>query len=122
MNNNFVRIDDMRFVGDGTDLDLTGTMDLNARRVAGLARGSANLGILQGFYRNIRSSGNAQLTAQVSGSLDAPIVRLGGADVPIPYNPKLERAAVPQEDDIVDAVQRLMRARDARNATKRGSD
>jgi hypothetical protein len=80
MNNNFVRIDDMRFVGDGTELDLTGTMDLNARRVAGLARGSANLGILQGFYRNIRSSGNAQLTAQVSGSLDAPIV-LGRATI-----------------------------------------
>ena len=55
-------------------------MDLNARRVAGLARGTANLGILQGFYRNIRSSGNAQLTAQVSGSLDAPII-LGRATI-----------------------------------------
>ena len=80
MNNNVVRIDDMRFVGDGTELDVTGTMDLNARRVAGLARGTANLGILQGFYRNIRSSGTAQLTAQVSGSLDAPII-LGRATI-----------------------------------------
>ena len=80
MSNNFVRIDDMRFVGDGTELDVTGTMDLNARRVAGLARGSANLGILQGLYRDIRSSGNAQLTAQVSGSLDAPII-LGRATI-----------------------------------------
>ena len=74
MNNNVVRIDDMRFVGDGTELDVAGTMDMNARRVAGLARGSANLGILQGFYRNIRSSGSAELTAQVSGSLDAPVI------------------------------------------------
>jgi hypothetical protein len=80
MNNNVARIDDMRFVGDGTELDVSGTMDLNARRVAGLARGTANLGILQGFYRNIRSSGNAQLTAQVSGSLDAPII-LGRATI-----------------------------------------
>ena len=80
MHNNVVRIDDMRFVGDGTELDVTGTIDLNARRVAGLARGTANLGILQGFYRNIRSSGNAQLTAQVSGSLDAPII-LGRATI-----------------------------------------
>lgn len=80
MHNNVVRIDDMRFVGDGTELDVTGTMDLNARRVAGMARGRANLGILQGFYRNIRSSGNAQLTAQVSGSLDAPII-LGRATI-----------------------------------------
>jgi 2-oxoisovalerate dehydrogenase E1 component len=39
--------------------------------------------------------------------LEAPIVRLGGADVPIPYNPKLERAAVPQTADIVSAARRL---------------
>ena len=41
--------------------------------------------------------------------LDAPIIRLGGKDVPIPYNPELERAAVPQEADIVDVCRRLMR-------------
>ena len=80
LNNNNVRIDDMRFVGDGTELDVSGTADLNARRIAGLARGNANLGILQGFYRNIRSSGSAELTAQVSGSLDAPVI-LGQARI-----------------------------------------
>jgi pyruvate/2-oxoglutarate/acetoin dehydrogenase E1 component len=41
--------------------------------------------------------------------LEAPIVRLGGADVPIPYNPRLERAAVPQTEDIVLAARRLAR-------------
>ncbi|MEZ4768552.1 MAG: transketolase C-terminal domain-containing protein [Caldilineales bacterium] len=41
--------------------------------------------------------------------LEAPIVRLGGADVPIPYSPKLERAAVPQTDDIVTAARQLVR-------------
>jgi hypothetical protein len=80
MSNNVARIDDMRFIGDGTELDVTGILDMNARRVAGLARGRANLGILQGFYRNIRSSGNAELTAQVSGSLDAPVI-LGRASI-----------------------------------------
>jgi len=39
--------------------------------------------------------------------LDAPIVRLGGEDVPIPYNRTLERAAVPQVEDIVDAARKL---------------
>jgi pyruvate/2-oxoglutarate/acetoin dehydrogenase E1 component len=29
--------------------------------------------------------------------------------VPIPYSPKLERAAVPQTDDIVEASRRLAR-------------
>jgi 2-oxoisovalerate dehydrogenase E1 component len=41
--------------------------------------------------------------------LEAPIVRLGGADVPIPYHPRLERAAVPQVEDIVEAARRLAR-------------
>lgn len=41
--------------------------------------------------------------------LDAPILRLGGAEAPLPYNPELERAAAPQEDDIVAAARRLAR-------------
>ncbi len=32
--------------------------------------------------------------------LDAPMRRLAGADVPIPYNRDLERASIPQEEDI----------------------
>jgi pyruvate dehydrogenase E1 component beta subunit len=39
--------------------------------------------------------------------LDAPIRRLGGLDVPIPYNRNLERAAVPQVEDIVAAARAL---------------
>jgi pyruvate dehydrogenase E1 component beta subunit len=34
--------------------------------------------------------------------LDAPILRLGGAEVPMPYNQSLEKAAIPSADDIVD--------------------
>jgi 2-oxoisovalerate dehydrogenase E1 component len=41
--------------------------------------------------------------------LEAPIVRLGGADVPIPYNPTLEKAAIPQVDDIVATARKLAR-------------
>ena len=36
--------------------------------------------------------------------LDAPIKRLGGLAVPIPYNPTLEKAATPQVPDIIAAV------------------
>jgi pyruvate/2-oxoglutarate/acetoin dehydrogenase E1 component len=35
------------------------------------------------------------------GYLDAPIVRLAGKDIPIPYNRNLEKYAVPQVEDIV---------------------
>jgi acetoin:2,6-dichlorophenolindophenol oxidoreductase subunit beta len=39
--------------------------------------------------------------------LDAPIRRLAGRDIPIPYNRILERAAVPQVEDIVAAAREL---------------
>jgi pyruvate dehydrogenase E1 component beta subunit len=39
--------------------------------------------------------------------LDAPIRRLAGRDVPIPYNRTLERSAVPQVEDIVAAARAL---------------
>lgn len=40
--------------------------------------------------------------------LTAPIVRLGGLDVPIPFNQELESAAVPQRNDFVHSVYRLL--------------
>lgn len=39
--------------------------------------------------------------------LDAPVRRLGGRDIPIPYNRTLERATVPQVEDIVTAAREL---------------
>lgn len=43
--------------------------------------------------------------------LDAPIKRLGGKEVPIPYNPNLEKAAIPQVPDIVAAVKETVKNR-----------
>lgn len=40
--------------------------------------------------------------------LDAPIKRLAGKDVPIPYNRILEKAAVPQVEDIIAAARDLV--------------
>jgi len=40
--------------------------------------------------------------------LDVPIKRLAGKNIPIPYSPGLERRAVPQEDDIVEAAKKLL--------------
>jgi len=41
--------------------------------------------------------------------LDAPIVRLAGRDIPIPYNRTLEAHTVPQVEDIVEQARRLAR-------------
>ena len=45
--------------------------------------------------------------------LDAPIMRLGGAEVPIPYNPVLEKRATPQEEDIYQAAHKLLQRKPA---------
>ncbi|MBU8657568.1 alpha-ketoacid dehydrogenase subunit beta [Bacillus pumilus] len=43
--------------------------------------------------------------------LDAPIKRLGGLAVPIPYNPTLEKAVIPQVPDIIEAAKELARSK-----------
>ena len=40
--------------------------------------------------------------------LEAPVRRLAGMDVPIPYNRELERGVVPQEEDIMEAVREIV--------------
>ena len=67
-------------------------------------------------YEGTRQLGiGAEVSALIAESaafdrLDAPIIRLGGADCPLPYNPQLEKAAVPQVDDIVAAALRSVRS------------
>ena len=64
-------------------------------------------------YEGVKAYGvGAEISAGVVeseafGYLDAPVLRLGGADTPIPYSPVLERAAVPQVEDIVAAARGL---------------
>ena len=52
----------------------TGMIDLHDERIAMRATGDANLGILQGFVPNIRSSGRASLQATLEGPMRDPIV------------------------------------------------
>jgi len=73
LNQNTVDVKRFRLVGEGTALELSGIVGLHDNRIALDASGDANLGILQGFYREIRSSGNASLHAQVRGPLDNPV-------------------------------------------------
>jgi autotransporter translocation and assembly factor TamB len=74
LNQHVVHSDRIRLVGQGTQLDVSGDIGLHDRRIAVRATGSANLGILQGFFRDVRSSGQAELQATLQGALDAPLV------------------------------------------------
>lgn len=68
-------------------------------------------------YEGVKTLGvGAEVSAMIAESeafdfLDAPIVRLGGAETPIPYNPELEKATVPQVPDIEKAARDLVRGR-----------
>ena len=53
----------------------------------------------------------ARINALGCDYLDAPILRLGGAESPIPYNPELEKAAVPQVPGIIEGLRNLVRGR-----------
>jgi pyruvate/2-oxoglutarate/acetoin dehydrogenase E1 component len=41
--------------------------------------------------------------------LDAPIVRVAGPNIPIPFSPPLEAFATPDADDVVAAVHRVLK-------------
>jgi acetoin:2,6-dichlorophenolindophenol oxidoreductase subunit beta len=73
-------------------------------------------GRLMVVYEGVKAFGvGAEISAMVAESdtfdyLDAPILRLGAADAPVPYNPDLERASVPQVDTIIAAARHLAKS------------
>jgi len=40
--------------------------------------------------------------------LDAPVERVAGVDVPMPYAVNLEKLALPQKENIINAVKRIV--------------
>jgi pyruvate dehydrogenase E1 component beta subunit len=104
-----------RLAGENIDaevIDLRSLRPIDLATIAASVRKTHRLLIV---YEGVKIMGiGAEISAMIAESdafdfLDAPIARLGGADVPLPYNPVLEKAAVPQEDDIVAAARRLVR-------------
>lgn len=51
---------------------------------------------------------SAVITEQAFDDLDAPVARVCAANTPIPFGPAAERAAIPQREDIVRAVERVL--------------
>jgi 2-oxoisovalerate dehydrogenase E1 component len=51
----------------------------------------------------------AIIAAEAFERLDAPVLRVAAKDSPVPYAPSLEHAMLPQEHDIVEALEKLAR-------------
>jgi pyruvate dehydrogenase E1 component beta subunit len=99
----------------GIDVEVVDPRTLKPLDETTIVRSVAKTSRLVIVHEAARTGGfGGEVAAVVAGSdafdrLDAPIVRLGGLDVPIPYNRTLERRVVPQEDDILQAIQDVVR-------------
>jgi len=67
--------------------------------------------IVEDAWRSVSISSeiSSRIMEKAFYDLDAPVQRLCGLEVPIPYPSHLEDAAVPQKNDIVNAVKKMIR-------------
>ncbi|KQQ81998.1 alpha-ketoacid dehydrogenase subunit beta [Aureimonas sp. Leaf324] len=98
---------------DGIDVEVVDLRTVRPMDRETIIASVMKTGRLVCVYEGVKTLGvGAEIAAMIAESeafdyLDAPIVRLGGAESPIPYNPELEKAVVPQVPDIVSAVRAL---------------
>jgi pyruvate/2-oxoglutarate/acetoin dehydrogenase E1 component len=103
-----------RLAADGIEIEIVDPRTLSPLDVPTIEESVARTGRLLVVHEAVKNGGiGAEIAASIAEGkafeyLEAPIARLAGQPVPIPYNKELERCAVPQEDDIVVAVQALM--------------
>jgi hypothetical protein len=69
-----LQVDALRLVGEDTALNLTGNVDLDRQALSLQADGAANLAALQGFIPDLRSSGRADVSALIGGTVNQPVV------------------------------------------------
>ena len=100
--------------GEGIDAEVIDLRTLRPIDRETIIESVKKTGRLACIYEGVKTLGiGAEISAIVTESeafdyLDAPILRLGGAEAPIPYNPVLEKAAVPQTEVIVTRVRDLL--------------
>ena len=100
---------------DGIDVEVVDLRTIRPMDRETIIASVMKTGRLVCVYEGVKTLGvGAEISAMIAESeafdyLDAPVIRLGGAESPIPYNPELEKAVVPQVPDIVQAVRALAR-------------
>jgi pyruvate dehydrogenase E1 component beta subunit len=99
---------------EGISVEVVDPRTLKPLDVDTIANSVHKTGRLLVVHEAVKTAGWAgEIMASISETpawdyLDAPMRRLTGKDVPIPYNPKLEAAAVPQVDDIVQEIRAII--------------
>jgi pyruvate/2-oxoglutarate/acetoin dehydrogenase E1 component len=99
--------------GEGVEAEVIDPRSLRPLDMGTIERSVKKTSRLMCVYEGVKAFGvGAEISAAIVESeafdyLDAPVVRLGGADAPVPYSPTLERAMAPQVEDIAAAARRL---------------
>ncbi len=91
-------------------IDLRTLVPLDMETVLTSVRKTHHAVCAQEEWRNVSfvSELSARIHEGAFDDLDAPVERVGGADVPMPYAKNLERAAIPTDNDVVAAVKRAL--------------
>ncbi len=98
-----------RLAGDGIDaevIDLRSLRPLDIDTVlASLAKTNRSVVVEEGWpVCGMASEISAQIMEQGFDELDAPVTRVTGKDLPMPYAANLETLALPSTDEIIDAA------------------
>lgn len=91
-------------------IDLRTLVPLDMETVVASVRKTHHAVVAQEEWRNVSfcSELSARIHEQAFDDLDAPVERVAGADVPMPYAKNLERAAIPTDNDVIAAVKRAL--------------
>jgi len=104
-----------QLAGQGIEIEVVDLRSLKPLDTETIVRSVSKTGRVLILHESPQTGGfGGELAAVVAESeafdyLDAPIRRLAGRDIPIPYNRTLERSTVPQVEDIVAAASALAR-------------
>jgi len=99
---------------EGTSVEVVDPRTLKPLDVDTISKSVKKTGRLLVVHEAVKTAGWAgEIMASVSETpawdyLDAPMRRLTGKDVPIPYNRNLEAAAVPQVEDILQEIRSIV--------------
>lgn len=102
-----------RLAGEGHEvevLDLRTIVPWDEERVLESVRRTSKVLVL---HEDTRTGGfGAEIAATIAEKafedLDAPVLRLAAPDTPVPFSPPLEREFIPQVEDVVSALRRLV--------------
>lgn len=98
---------------DGVSVEIIDPRTLKPFDINAVVKSVEKTGRLIIVEEDCRTCGvGAEIAASVGErafySLDAPILRVAGADVPMPYSKRLEQSAIPHEEDVIHAVKKIL--------------